>query len=670
MLNTEEKKLLIKIYTSNLKVCKTKSECISATSEEFLLQMGPKKNKFSEKTIKNILAKIEDLLDEVNENKLKHKFDDRHYVEKRFAEMASKLRRVPSLTDMESISITRARIRTTHGTISDLAHHAKVNFTSYFEYAVEFKELVNDDMRKWLNKAVKENNVFTIFGVTAAPVCVKSLATVLNFHKIEGGLPVFIPMCKRIEDIDQKIIDMFLEKKCIIVLEDLDINENLKLKYVNQNEKSANPTRGFRKEEVSKSIFFAGVSQELRVLSTKKGGHPRIHFSTGSISVNHHRASVNHNKNPHSPRILRAESNHFMSGYLVEKISEKLFIPTQIMFDTKNEFTLYGRRYSKDNLKLVAPMVHAYGDIHEKEHAKDIIKNSLDVSEAMKIPYAIYHDLFDCTSGSHWNEGRLMYKAYSFLKGESSWAGEVRGTNSFLNVSTKVYKKSYIVDSNHDDMLLRALDKGNVFKDPENAFFAFLLAPAAVISFFEKDATDEKPLDIICEKLGLSKKILMEKFGYLKNKCSPLEHAVSLFGLDNPEKIEWLDLDSKLNIAGYDLSDHGHKGSNGTKGSGEAFAGSYLKMIFGHTHTPYQSNHIIGLGHNIDMSPAKKPKYAKGGTSTWMYCDAMVNDTETSHHVFTINGYRSKFMGKDALKQFTSGKPSGLTKAAYQNILK
>jgi hypothetical protein len=673
MLSKEERKQLLKIYTNKMRVYNTIDESIDSTLEEFLTPINVtrllnEEEMIPEEYITKLLNNVEGLLHDVNEEKLKNRFNDRNYIEKRFAEVASKLRRIPTIEDMEGISVTRARIRTTHGNITSLAQFSQVKFPHYFEYAHEFKELINDENKKWIAKTIAENDIFSVFGITAAPVVEENLASIMNFHVIEGGMPIFIPMCKRIEDIDQTIIDMFLKRKCILLLEDLDINENVKVKYVNQNEKSADATRGFRKESPGKSVIFAGISQTVKVLPTKKGGHPRIHFSTGTISANHHRASINHNKNPHAPRNLAAETIHFMSGWLIEKISDKLFIPTQIMFDQNHEFTVYGRKYTKNSLILNSPLVHVYGDIHEKEHSKQIMSNSLKIGKSMGIPEAVYHDLYDCTSGSNWNEGRLMYKAYSYLKGESSWAHEVKGTASFLNISTQVYKKSYIVDSNHDDMLLRAMDRGNVFKDPENAFFAFLLGPSAIISFFEKEAIEENPMEFICDRLGINMKALMNKFGFLKDKTSLLEHAVSLFGIDNPEKIEWLDLDSRLNIGGYDLADHGHKASNGSKGSMAGFVGNFIKMVFGHLHQPSQENHILGLGHNIDMSPAKKPKYAKGGTSGWMYADVFIYNTGTSHHVFTINGFRSRFLGDEALGHFSKNKSTGLRNKVHVNL--
>lgn len=667
-LSHKEKKIVISEYSAH----ETVKESVEAACEKInkLREREAKKKglktkkskgykKVSKAIVKTAMKNIESLIDEEGVNKRAKDNDKKHYIEKRYAELAAKLKRYPTMIDLGDIGISRAEFRETHGKLAELRKSAKVSFSSYFSKIYEWQDILNDITRAWIKKTIRENDIFTVYGLTSAP-STDRIKVIMKFHEIEGGVPIFIPMAKRLEDIDQKIVDLFLQKKCILALEDIDINQNLKIKYVNTNEKSASAITGYSAMEPGKSLIFAGIKQEFTPLPTKKGSHPRMHISTGTISANHHRSSINHNLSAHSRSIQKAESNHFFGGWLVEKHSDRIFIPTQIMMPGEKNFTIYGRKYSKTGVTYKAPDGYVFGDSHDAEKNVSAIQDSLDYSKTLGIKECAVHDIFDCMSSNAHDHDKLCLGSYKALRGKSSTSIEMKDLVETFNVFTKVFKKVNVVDSNHDDMLRRALDSQKMLKDRENSLLAALLLPAAIFSYFERDEEGLDIATIVNRAYGIPKDRFLKHFGFLKDAPRLLEFAVDLFGVERADQINWLDLESQLRIGGFDLSEHGHKGSNGAKGSLLTFSKTFYKSITGHTHTPSQSNYNLSVGHNTDTRPGHRPLYALGGTSTWMIADAMVYENEgcegVAHHVFKINGYRSRFLDQTVLKNLVDSK--------------
>lgn len=649
-ISNKEKKMIVKLYTESDLEGDGLVELIKEKIDK--IRVKANRPKVAAKLIAKAVGDIEKVIDDVGRHKIKDSYDRRRYLEKRYAELTCKFRSYPTLAQMDKMGITRARIRVTHANLEELRVESKKNFPTYFDRVHEFKGILNDINRAWIKKTVKNNDLFTVFGVTSAPIDMDRLEVALNFHKIEGGYPIFVPMSRRIEDIDDVIIELFKKRKCIIALEDIEINDNLVIRYVNQNEKAINVLTGFSRTAPSKSVIFAGIAQRVNVLPSKKKGHPRMLMSTGVITVNHHRSSINHNHGAHTPSVIKAEDKHFSGGFLIEKINDRLFIPTQIQMPQKKEFTVYGRRYTSNKLTYSKPLACVLGDLHDDEKDTRILKDTLNYSYNLGTPKLFLHDIFNCTSGSHWNDGKLCLKSFHKVKGLSSLSKEMLSLVETLNTISKHFEVE-VVDSNHDDMLRRALDSGKLLKDTENAPVAALLLPAAIFSFFERE---EEGLDIpgkVEDSLGISRENFMKYFGYLKNAPRLLEFATNLFGVKRPDKINWMDLESSAIVAGFELACHGHNGANGAKGSLIAFASNLEKSITGHTHTPGQENFNIAVGHCVDIRPGKRPVYVLGGLSGWVFANAEIHKDGGAHHIFNVMGYRSRFLDKEVLKNLT-----------------
>lgn len=618
--------------------------------------------------IRRLASNYEELIQLAHPDKTDAAATKKQYYEKRYAELAAELRRFPTMVDLAEVNITREMFRQTHGTIKRLAQKSLHSHPSYFTALFEFSSLLNPDLIDWVQSVIERENIFTITTITHAAASKEMLDTLMNFHAIEGGMPIFIPMCKRIEDIDPAIINLYLEKKAILITQDLAINDNLVIRYINQNEKTLDPTSGFNNDNRGKTIILGGIQQIFHPRTNKKRGHATYVVSPGTISANSHRASINHNLNGKTSRAEKAKNTHFPGAVLIEKVNEKIFIPTQIQFMPNGEFTVYGRKYKRNALVYNSPNNNILGDLHEKEHAEDIVNHTLAVHSKLEIPEITYHDILDFSCGSHWNEGRYMFKAFMALTKKLSWAKELKSLANFLRKSIEISgaKKTNIVASNHNNMLDRAMDSGLVFKDAENAFLGFLLAPSAILSYHD---IPEKSMDEAVEHFELDPDYMKENYKFLKmDSQSLLKKAVSLFGFKDHHKVNWLSLDDSYIVDGFENGEHGDKGSHGAKGSFKSFYNNYEKIIHGHTHVPVQYNHYMVVGHNIDMRKGKRPAYQIGGTSAWLNADAYTYKEGTAHHVYTIMGVRSRFLSSEYLANTKSKKMGRVEKFSYPDL--
>ena len=88
-----------------------------------------------------------------------------------------------------------------------------------------------------------------------------------------------------------------------------------------------------------------------------------------------------------------------------------------------------------------------------------------------------------------------------------------------------------------------------------------------------------------------------------------------------------------MQVRGYVLSEHGDKGSNGSRGSWRQYEKAYGKMITGHTHTSNIIRDIITVGANCNL----QQEYNKAGISSWTHSNAFVYNNGLAQLIPVIN---------------------------------
>lgn len=604
------------------------------------------KKRYNVDLIKNkkTVNAIDDVRDKVLFARSQDKLDSKIWIEKRYAELACKLNKFPTMEELSEIGVTREMYRQSHGDINSLRKASKENFQSYFEEIYTKSHIDNDLINKWATKTLENADRIVAVGVANGGHCINRLNALLNYvSNFNKTVLAVIPICKRVEDIDPRIIQLYLEKKIVLIIKDYRVHKNLWLKYIVQDEKTKDPISGLE-DCCEESVLVAGTSMRFRPVPTRKNHLPRALMSTGVISKIHFRTSINHNKNPNNKRIKNAEGRQFFGAWVVEKVSKRHFIPRQLMLlNDDGSFPDWGKMYhANGKVTDCPPIAQVYGDTHSIEKDEYSLAVGMHVQKTLKIPNMIQHDIFDGKSVSPHTKDKSAYKIYQRVHdNKTSLSKELKILAQDINMFNEIdeVKKTYIVDSNHDDMLLRAFERGDILRCAENGFVASLIHAAAILSHARGKDLDLAKL--IEKEFSMKKEDLERFFPQLFDNKKALEVAVELFGLSNKslKKTEWLDLDDTLVLGGYECAMHGHQSSNGSKGSLKGLAKTFKKQIIGHTHTPEQFNFNLVVGHNVSMDKEHMPDYIKGGTSTWMTANVLIYPGGQAQHVFIIDGH-------------------------------
>lgn len=86
------------------------------------------------------------------------------------------------------------------------------------------------------------------------------------------------------------------------------------------------------------------------------------------------------------------------------------------------------------------------------------------------------------------------------------------------------------------------------------------------------------------------------------------------------EKVIFGRMDCPYIVNGYDLSQHGHKGNNGSQGSHNLISKSGLSLITGHTHSAAITGRLFTTG----VTASLQQGYNRGGGSSWCHSHVIV----------------------------------------------
>ena len=224
----------------------------------------------------------------------------------------------------------------------------------------------------------------------------------------------------------------------------------------------------------------------------------------------------------------------------------------------------------------------------------------LDILAPEKI---IWHDLLDAYSVNPHHKGNPFNAIAKLASGLDDVAGEVRRAIEYVRIHTPAGVESYIVSSNHDDMLHRWILNHDWKSDPKNA--AFYLETALAIAKATKmgDGGTEYP----------------RPFKYWVDRAA-IPGLVCLGG-------------EELTVAGILCSAHGDIGPNGARGSAKNLRRIGVKSVIGHSHSPQISEGCYQVG----TSSRLQLEYNKG-PSGWLHCHCLIHADGKRQLIVIIDG--------------------------------
>lgn len=301
---------------------------------------------------------------------------------------------------------------------------------------------------------------------------------------------------------------------------------------------------------------------------------------------------------------IKTEFHHIIGALMVEIDSDGDVFCRHLICDKANGFqdldvTVHNGTVSHN----ASVQMITWGDIHT-EQIDPLVRErcwergprgSLSLLDTLRPKEQFFHDACDFLARNHHNIKDPHHAFKMHKQGVECVERGMRQIANFLRDSSRSWCKSYVVESNHDLMLLRWLKEADYKTDPVNAVF-FLDAQRKVYDDIARD----------------------------KN-ASIFEWAVNRF--NHAGDVKFLRETDTHKVVGIECALHGHKGANGAKGHINSFAKMGPKANVGHTHSAqiHEGIYCAGTASKLDLG------YNAGGLSSWSH----------SHIVTYPNGKRT-----------------------------
>jgi hypothetical protein len=368
---------------------------------------------------------------------------------------------------------------------------------------------------------------------------------------------------------------------------DVKLNKNIKIVNLRQSEFVTDQTAGL---ESNMSLILPGITQRMRTRARQVSHtpYPLIFQVSGSIN--------NKPKNYISKSQYKAAENWVTGAVVVDTIKSGRFHLRNVEFDGDG-FQDLGEYYSPENVvdKNIAGLV--LGDLHPGEECPVVMSATYKIIETLKPETLVLHDYFNGHSVSHWTENNRIARATTneCLSSEGEYA------SNLINSLAKKVKTCIMIYSNHPEFLNRWISTEGRTIASQNLRL-FLELSLALLDRLN-------PVEI-----------LLKKFNKLSN-CIFLKE------------------EDEYRICGIKVSNHGHKGTNGARGSVNS---ATKDEIQGHTHSPQitksKGAYIVGTSTHLSLM------YTSGqSASTWLNTHCLVFKNGKRQLIHIIKG---KFGGK------------------------
>lgn len=402
--------------------------------------------------------------------------------------------------------------------------------------------------------------------------------SLINFADDTGSQLLVLPVRYRNPDAfhqgEQSSMVWPQELKPYLLDTDLILNRNLVIKSTKIVATATNPLTGLQSLGGTRSAIFGHPQVQMEMIATPAATIPKMMHTTGSIS----KPKYARNKTAE-----KAKFNHSFGAIYVEVQGDR-FWTFQLIGDSKGEFYYLNKHYTPNGMTSGHRALGlVLGDEHVK-FADDKVQAATfhsagSICKTLKPEILIRHDIHDHYSGSHHHKKDHILRLKKHIYNDDSVSDELQLAVKHINSTTPKDCINYLIESNHDDHLRRWLNETDPKKDLKNAQFYYGMMSR--ISKAIEAGDGRQPFEL-----------------YLADKLTVPHEFVN----SNQRKL----------IGGIDVSQHGDRGPNGSRGGKKGFAKSNYKMIAGHTHTPCIEKGFWQVGVSVPTMD-----YAKG-LSSWM----------------------------------------------------
>ena len=361
------------------------------------------------------------------------------------------------------------------------------------------------------------------------------------------------------------------------------------------------PLAGINALSKGNTLIVPSPQLRMKSLAVSATRHPAILHTTGAIS---------HPEYTNSKAGEKALFNHSYSAVLVDIDSDGDFHIRVLSADDDGMFYDLGTQYFPDGSThfggleaIVTGDEHAMFACPEVEGAT--YTNVDSIVKTLNPKYVVRGDVLDCFTINNHTRKNTIKNIGKNLFGMNKIEDELKLTVEYIRRTSACGDfENILVASNHADHLTEWLSNIDIKHEPWNAKIYFWLMYNLVDSMQQTNigVSHDDPFEIYCKSVGL-------------------------------ERTRFLSRDESFRIADIELSMHGDRSSNGSRGSIVSFSNLADKVVVGHSHTPG----IVSGAYQVGTSSRLKLDYTSG-PSSWLPTHCLIYKNGKRQLINIING--------------------------------
>ena len=466
----------------------------------------------------------------------------------------------PSIKVINTMGFTNVQINRLFGGVSGLYREGQNLFEDIFSNLVNDSKFTEEAFQDLKKKVRKKRRFVVTTAVSGKEVDPNFLSSLKNYEEEEDALIIIQP-CEDVAsrnsifkyELDTRLSD------CHIAFKDLYLNSKILLSSIMVSAKQINPLTGLDRLAQSKgSMVLASPKQYLKFVANSNTKMPKALMTTGALTIADYSTDMSMSKRTS----YLAEFDHKVGAVIIEIEDDKIFHFRQVQANPDGSFFDLGYKYNPDGtIEEVDKTVCVFGDTHVGSHDEKVNACLGDIAEYVNCKEIIVHDIFDCRFNNHHDVHKKATRAKLKMQEKTSLMNEGLITAKWIDQWCNIVEKVTIVKSNHDEALERYIDEGRWKDDPENLYYA-------------------------CD--------LVKK--YIEGEDVLKHLVVEMIGVNEPDKINWLNRDEDYLVYGIENGAHGDKGGNGSRGSLNSVEKAYYKATVGHSHTAGILREVFQVG--------------------------------------------------------------------------
>lgn len=351
---------------------------------------------------------------------------------------------------------------------------------------------------------------------------------------------------------------------------------------------ATNPLSGFDALGRDKSVILGHTKLMMKTVPVPSHATPKILTTTGCVTVSNYTETKTGKK---------GDFHHSYSALIVE-LDKDIFHIRQLNSITDGSFIDLDKEYRPDGVFEAPPaLALVMGDTHAQFVDESVLKATFEDKDSIvnvtNPKHLIWHDVLDFYSKNHHHRGNPFVDFAKYHAGLNNVKKELELTFDLINKYGK-NRINVFPASNHPDALARWIKETDWKNDPVNAelYLETALYMVRGTSMGDNGSITPDPFKFWGQKF-LDKMLVNS----------------SIF----------LSRDEPFDLMGVDLSGHGDRGPNGSRGSIKSMSTLGVKTITGHSHSPgiYDGACQVGTSSKLRLE-------YNSGPSSWLHTHCLL----------------------------------------------